>query len=377
MTNRAVVVNCFDTYERRARLVYNFFRAKGYDTIMLTSSFSHVYKREIGMAERCEGYIYLHTHPYYKNLSLRRMYSHFKLSKVILAYLENIKPDVLYVLCPPNTFAKVGGQYKMRHKHSILIIDIIDLWPETLPIKCPKDIFPLNVWRNVRNKWLPLADCVILECDLYARYIQHNNVNTLYFAKSDTGIVISPYIDERVINLCYLGSINNLIDIDIIARLITAIKQYKAVCLHIIGDGHKREKLLKIASSAGADIVYYGKVFDEIRKHKIFSKCNFGLNIMKETVCVGLTIKSIDYFEAGLPIINSIQGDTWSLVEQYHVGVNIQNNDIDDIALKICATTSEDNRYMRKQCRKLFLEEFLSDAFRKKLSYFAKKDFFL
>ena len=34
-------------------------------------------------------------------------------------------------------------------------------------------------------------------------------------------------------------------------------------------------------------------------------------------------MKSIDYFEAGLPILNNIQGDTWEIIEKENVGVNI------------------------------------------------------
>ena len=62
--------------------------------------------------------------------------------------------------------------------------------------------------------------------------------------------------------------------------------------------------------SAGAEVFYHGKVFDSKEKNRIFETCHYGLNIMKDSVFVGLTMKSMDYFE-GLPIINNIQGDTW------------------------------------------------------------------
>lgn len=42
---------------------------------------------------------------------------------------------------------------------------------------------------------------------------------------------------------------------------------------------------------------------------------------MKDNVCVGLTMKSIDYFQHGLPIINNIQEDTTEIVKQYKVGL--------------------------------------------------------
>ena len=40
---------------------------------------------------------------------------------------------------------------------------------------------------------------------------------------------------------------------------------------------------------------------------------------------IGLTVKSIDYFEHGLPVINNIKGDTWSMIDKYNVGINISN----------------------------------------------------
>ena len=365
MIKKAVIVNCFDTYAKRASLVYDFWKAKGYDTLMLTSSFSHVYKRNIDIIDRNSDYIYLPTRPYYKNLSIQRMYSHFKLSQVILANLEEIKPDVLYVLCPPNSFAKIGGQYKSCYKHSTLIVDIIDLWPETLPIKCPKNIFPLNSWRNIRNNWLPIADYVIVECQLYKEFLQkyNSNIYTLYFAKQDTGIFISPKLNKEIISLCYVGSINSLIDIDMIVKIVSTLKQHKPVSLHVIGDGHARKRFLQMMSYVGADVIYYGKEFDEREKNNIFSKCNFGLNIMKESVCVGLTIKSIDYFEAGLPIINTIKGDTWNWVENERVGFNIDINNIEIKAKDIVVATNDDNISMRERCRKLYEENFSQTAF--------------
>ena len=49
---------------------------------------------------------------------------------------------------------------------------------------------------------------------------------------------------------------------------------------------------------------------------------------MKKSVCVGLTMKSIDYFEFGLPIINNIKGDTWNAVEEYGIGINYRRRDL-------------------------------------------------
>ena len=47
---------------------------------------------------------------------------------------------------------------------------------------------------------------------------------------------------------------------------------------------------------------------------------------MKDSVFVGLTMKSMDYFEYALPIINNIKGDTWDFVDQYNIGLNYSSD---------------------------------------------------
>ena len=84
--------------------------------------------------------------------------------------------------------------------------------------------------------------------------------------------------------------------------------------------------MIDAAERAGASVVYHGKIYDPQAKQDIFDKCHFGLNIMKNCVCVGLTMKSIDYFQHGLPIINNIPGDTAEIINKYKVGINIDKD---------------------------------------------------
>ena len=42
-------------------------------------------------------------------------------------------------------------------------------------------------------------------------------------------------------------------------------------------------------NSIDVDVIDHGVVFNFEEKQKIFNQCNYGLNIMKSQVCVGLT----------------------------------------------------------------------------------------
>ena len=107
----------------------------------------------------------------------------------------------------------------------------------------------------------------------------------------------------------------------------------------------------------GADVIFHGKIFQNEKKQDIFNKCHYGLNYMKNTVVVGLTMKSMDYFEAGLPIINNIHGDTWDIIANNKLGFNSDNlSSIIDYDISL-----------RKNVRNYFEDNFSVDAFERNI----------
>lgn len=324
----AVIVNCFDTYEHRVRLLYDVFKENGFSVKVLTSDFRHFEK--VRRTDNIPDFQFFKAESYKKNLSYKRLHSHYKLSKEIFGSLENSSNiDILWVLVPPNSFVKDAALYKKKHPKVKLIFDLIDLWPETMPIGPMKKFFPFSVWKNLRDKNLKYADAIVTECNLYRdvlkRVLLGKKVETLYLARP-----LVPYephltLPQDKVNLCYLGSINNIIDVDVIANVVSEFKKLKPVTLHIVGDGEKKNQLITAVENKGCTVVFHGKVYDKIEKQKIFDSCHYGLNIMKESVCVGLTMKSMDYMEYGLPLINNIKGDTWDIIEQNQIGTNIDS----------------------------------------------------
>jgi hypothetical protein len=143
----------------------------------------------------------------------------------------------------------------------------------------------------------------------------------------------------------------------------TELMETKKVVLHIIGDGEKREELLQKTRGTGCKVIYHGLVYEPERKQAIFDECHFGLNIMKSTVCVGLTMKSLDYFQAGLPIINNIDGDTADMIDTYHIGFNGYHALLKNIG----KLQENDYLLMRDNVRKLYYEKFTKEAFVKRL----------
>ena len=318
-----VIINCFDTYEHRVELLRSHFMAQGKTVRVLTSDWKHFHK---AVRQDCpEGYELIHVQPYQKNLSVSRMASHYRFAKDVMSRVEELNPQMIWALIPPNSLAKTAAQYKKKHPGVKLVLDLIDMWPETMPISRFKTLPPFSWWKLLRDNHVGQADALVTECQLYQTILQGKcapeKLHTLYLARPWAEDAANVNLHEDKVALCYLGSINNIIDIDCIGNIIRSIGG--PVDLHIMGDGESREQLISAAKDAGANVMFHGKVYDRARKQAIMDRCHAGLNIMKKSVFVGLTMKSMDYFECGIPIINNIHGDTWKFVEEFGIGVNI------------------------------------------------------
>lgn len=364
---KVMIVSAFDTYEEiRIKYLKKYFEKKEFEVKCVVSDFSHRFKKFRIENNECTS---IKTLPYKRNLSFKRLYSHVKFSGDVFKVAEKYKPDILYVIIPPNSLAYYCGKFKKNHNHTKLIFDIFDLWPETMPLGKMKNLLkcPFNIWKDIRNNNLKYADYVITECDLYQEVLKNKLVNlnssTLYLCKEEQEKSLIEELECSMLNICYLGSINNIIDIDMIENVLVAINQYKKVVFHIIGDGESCSKFIDTMREGDIEVIYHGKVFDEKEKKIIMSKCHFGLNIMKESVVVGLTMKSIDYFEAGLPILNTIKADTYKLVKEYQCGYNFNENNKEEVVQAILLLNNEQIIKMKYRSKQVYLEKFSENAF--------------
>lgn len=357
---RTVIVSSSYSYLERVELLKAYYESVGYDTTVLLTDFIHSSKSYADW-ER-EGYVLIPTKPYRKNISAARLYSHHKFAKAVAKYLEELDMDLLHVLLPANSLAKVAGAYKEKHPDTTLCLDVIDLWPETMPISKWKTAYPFVCWRKLRDDYLDVADRVYCECELFQRVLGRENdehFRTLYWIKTEDAMMSKPKLHEDELHLCYLGSINNVIDIDYIVRMCECLSEQKRVILHIVGDGEKREELVERVCETKAEVRYHGLIYDPEKKQEIFDECQFGLNIMKSSVCVGLTMKSLDYFQAGLPIVNNIEGDTKDFIAEYGIGFHGYEVLVDQLPrLKMTDYLS-----MRENVKRLYQDKFTEEVF--------------
>lgn len=372
---KVAILNCFDTYEERVDLLHNFFIKKGHNVTVIQSDFRHF--KKLHREDEKENFIFVKSKPYYKNLSVARLSSHYRYAKDAFEIADGIKADLLYVLVPPNSLAKFASKYKRKNKDVKLIFDLIDLWPETMPVGKIKSLPPFSFWRLMRDNNLKYADYIVTECELYQKILtsvfKGLRTKTIHLAKKEINVESKLALRGEEIHLCYLGSINNIIDIPKIKAIIKSINDIKPTILHVIGDGESKDILIEEVKDTGAKVEYHGKIYNAQHKQDIFDTCHFGLNIMKDTVCVGLTMKSIDYLQHGLPIINNIPADTNQIVEIHKIGINVTDENIKEVAYKIANTDLDEFNKMKKDTWKVFDNYFSVTAFEEKVNAMIKE----
>lgn len=370
---KAVCISCTHHYNERLAPVENVLRGAGYECAYITSDFHHIRKQPHRVElPHCTQ---IPTLPYTKNISLARIRSHMRFAKDAIKATEAMKPDLVYIEVPPNSLCREAARMKKRNPNITLIFDVFDMWPESFPSSKLKKLLklPFGIWGSFRNKSLHAADMVFTECDLFRNalqpYLKGVKNQTLYLCRpSATTEYCKSLPQQEDIHLCYLGSINNIIDIPAISALIAQVQALRPVVLHIIGDGETLEQFVSAVEQAGAKVEFHGSIYDNDKKQEIFDVCSFGLNIMKDSVYIGLTMKSLDYFAGGLPIINSIGGDTHRLVEERGIGINLNRDDPAVTAREMVALDAQAQLKMRNNTLNCFHELFSEEVFAKKLS---------
>lgn len=416
---KVAIVTHSSTFEDRAEAVARFFEEKGHTAVRIFSDFDHHGKRTV--RREAKNHVYIHLRPYTRNLSLTRLRAIRRFAFEAGTYLESGNFDLIYFMIPANSFA-VEAERIHRKTGARVIFDLIDLWPESLPLRAAAHLAPIRRWRNLRDHHLRCADVIFTECGFYREQLDlpENRTYTLYWCKlsgdnkcraagegirtdsggvanaektgtdeviahdaavhdavahdtvADDAVIRKQSCPEQSLRIAYIGAINNIIDIPRIAYLLGALNGRRKVIADIIGEGEHRDDFIRELRNRGVETVCRGAVYEEERKKEILSRCCLGINVMRTDVHVGLSMKSIDYLSYGVPLINSIKGDLWEFASTCGIGVNIPDDlmtmsqeDLNLLLDRLLAVAEDPQA--RRKCVDLYRRNFTQDAFNRTL----------
>ena len=322
---------------------------------ILTTNYSHKDKKHRTFDKeknKCDYKFTMLEEPgYKKNVSLKRLYSHYIFSKNLKKYLNNLKnkPDIIYCAVPPLGSAKEAAKY--AHKNNIrFIIDIQDLWPEAfkmvfnLPIISNLIYFPMK--KNADYIY-SMADDILTVSETYLNRALEVNTKAInkqaiflgteldFFDKCKKGNYIKQTNDE--IKLAYIGTLGHSYDITNVIDAMEILKNRGITNLKflVMGDGPLKEQFETYAKEKNINCQFTGRLnYDEMVG--CLCSCDIAVNPIKSNSAGSIINKVGDYAAAGLPVINTQECEEYKkLVEQYNIGYNCENNNPEELANKI------------------------------------------
>lgn len=357
-----VILSGTNHYEERNKQVIEEYKKQNKSVLYLTSDFHHINKQKYEFP--VDGCKQVHVRPYYKNISIARLLSHGEFSFKAYFYLKQHRPDIVYTEIPNNSLAMSTAWYKRRYGCE-LIFDIFDMWPEALPVKTGNPVikFALSIWGAFRNLHLKYADKIYTECDYYQEILAKEGhtmpMETKHLRQDDAELEIKTVWSEDQIHICYVGSINNIIDAPFMVDFLDKLNQRRKLYFHLIGQGESKERIKSELERRQVQVIDYGSVYDIHELQKIFNQCSFAINFLVPDVAIGITMKSVTYFRGGMPILNTVDGDTHRFVKEVKVGINVKRDAVEDTINEILALKEAEICSWKQNARNLFKEKFL------------------
>lgn len=341
------IVNPFDNLPhegcraQRYWLMARAFAAAGDAVTLWTSDFSHSRKARRELVKTVDEpgveLRMVSTPSYRGNISLRRVWSHRMLARrwARLAEAESAAPDLVIASSPPLGLCAAARRYCAR-RGIRFVVDVMDAWPETFERVLPR--FLLAPLRRVARANYLGASVITVVAERYAELVKAYGAKVpvrLFYHGIERGSRVP--VRPSVYTLVYVGNMSASYDL---ATLIEAVKGMEGVRLELAGKGPDEPRLRQLAADSPR-ICFHGYLGEEAMG-ELLARSSAGVVPMFAASCVGVPYKLADYAAAGLPILNTLAGETAALIEREGAGVNCEPGDVAAMRAAIAALRTKD-----------------------------------
>lgn len=312
------------------------------EKMVVTTDFNHGKKRYYEADEAGHpNQITLHVPGYKKNLSIKRIWSHLMFARQLRKYLNSLeeKPSVIYCTMPTSSSAYVCAKYSKKHGIKF-VIDVIDLWPDSLlPLVKGKAVIKalLYPWTYLTRYAYQSANVIMGESVKYAneakKYNQKADVYPIYLGvdmqivnkvKAEKPVLLEKPEDE--VWIAYAGSLGVSYDFNALLDAAKSIHGRYKYKLWFVGDGVRRNEIETYIKNNGLNAEITGFLsYDQLLGY--LSYCDIAINIFRNNTKVVYSYKFNDYVAMDSFVLNSLEGETAQMVDEYRIGRNFNFSD--------------------------------------------------
>ena len=356
-------------------MIWNEFLLKqGYNTRIITTDFEH--QRKIWIKEKESDFIYLKSYvPYFKNISVLRLINHFLISIGLMCHFFRKGKEYDLIICsyPTVLLSFISSTYGKVYSTPVFI-DVRDLWPDIfIKGKMTKlFIFPLILIKKIT------FNCSRLNIAIspgYKDWVKSSSPSS----KTEIIPLTKNHVTEKqkffdgVINFSFVGTLGDTYDLEMIFNLEKLLDQRRInFQINICGDGPKAKYIQNRINTK--NIVFHGWLA-ETELQSVLDHTHFGLMFYNKSSPQGWPNKLFEFMSNGIPIINTLKGESYKLIKEKKLGYNISSElDIDSVLDKIL-NDIESKQYFEivRNNYDTFKRNFSNDSGNRKLLSLIKK----
>lgn len=301
---------------------------------------------------------YLGSWHYKSNTSILRFISHSVYAIQLFKYLKSIDkddiPDIIVSAMPP-LFSNLVLQNWARRNNVKFYLDVIDPWPDVFLHFLPKRIrglakIMLTPHQLISKRLLDNATGVTTISKAYAEWAKSRSskkekLNTFiaypsidqedYLQRLKSHDFIKYRAGSKTLNIVYAGNFGVSYDLPCILKAAKWFNDnYPGKTRFLLAGAGHYEPLVKRYVGEIPNVEYYGRVgFDKLME--LYAQSHLGLAQYREIATQTFTYKFFDYMGSGLPLLNSLESETWQLIEDEQLGLNNKPGDFLKLAENI------------------------------------------
>lgn len=344
------IVNPFDNLPlegnrpQRYWLMARAFARAGHDVTLWTSDFSHARKARrqlganVGTSFVRDGFrtVLVATHPYRANIGLARIVSHGLLAKAWARRVaDEPVPGLVIASSPPLGLCAAARNY-CAARGVPFIVDVMDAWPETFERVFPRLL--LTPLRRLARRNYQAAAAISTVSERYVDLVRGYGVRApvkLFYHGIERNVSVAR-TDGRpkpaAWRLVYAGNMGASYDV---RTVIAAVKTLPDVTLDLAGTGPCEPAWRTLAATCPR-IRFHGYL-DAAALQALLATADAGVVPMFPASCVGVPYKLADYAAAGLPVLNSLTGETARVLAETGAGFSYQAGDVASFCAALAA----------------------------------------